>query len=193
MGRPPHEIRIYDKIQEFRYRRQDTSRFPRVLTRVEIEAHGNKLPIRLLSEFHSLLKFDPFDKLQVLESHENYDFRNHLKHSKLLYLYNKLSEEKGASEAARIMNADRNFSRLRASDLSHNSDLKNKLTESYRQTAKRFFENKGSSVKHVYLHCSECNEQHAELTLCTDCNARFCPLCCAPKHNHLSECSPLEV
>jgi len=189
MGRRPHEIRVYDKIQEFRYRHEDVSRFPAILTRVEVEAHGNKLPIRLLSEFHSLLQFDPFDKLQVLESHDNYDFRNRPKHSALVFLYNKLAQEKGASEAARIMNVDRNFARLRGSDISDNSQLKDKLTESYFQTTKRFFENKGSSVKHVYLNCGICNAQVPELQVCSDCNARMCLPCSERENNRDSACS----
>ena len=98
-----------DKIQEIRYRREDVSGFPPVLTRVEVEAHGKKVPYRFLSEIHCLLEYDPFEDVEVIESHENDDFRNSPQHLSLLYLFNKLSDERGASEAARIMKTHRNF------------------------------------------------------------------------------------
>ena len=74
VGRSPSRLRIYEKIQELKYRCVDVTGFPDVLTRLEWELRNNRCPIEHFSDLPRLLPdCHPFAAIQLKEASEYYD------------------------------------------------------------------------------------------------------------------------
>jgi len=151
VGKSPAQLRVYDKIQELKYQRLDTSKLPPVLTRMEWEFRERRCPVRFWGELPQMLDVEPFSGIEFFESHEHYSFRYFPRESFRLYGYNKLREDKGAHEAIRIINACyRHFSRDVREHLVENLNLKERIQAEYRTSTKAFFENRCADVRALY-------------------------------------------
>jgi hypothetical protein len=150
VGASPSLLRVYDKRQELKKRRKDVSSLPKILTRLEWELRHSKCPVRYLSELPELLDIEPFEKIELLDTPEFYDFDSDFKTAKNQIIYTKLIEDYGAHEAARILNKGRHFKRDFRPALIDNEKLKMEIQESYLLGVERFFNNQGADVRYLY-------------------------------------------
>ena len=150
LGASPSILRVYDKVQEQRKLGEDVSNLPEILTRFEWELRHGKCPVRYLSELPELLDYEPFEKIELLDTPEFYDFDNDFRAAKNQLIYNKLIEEYGAHEAARILNKGRHFKRDYRPALLENDQLKKEIQDSYLLGVERFFNNQGADVRYLY-------------------------------------------
>ena len=146
VGASPAQLRVYDKIQEQRVRRQPVDHLPPVLTRFEFQLRHKKCPIWNLSQLEKLLDYKPFDSLQFLEASTDYDFRTDSTSSKNRYLFNNLQKDYGTQEAIRILNRNRHFKRDIAPFLLEQHTIKRELQESYLSGVRSFLSNQGAEI-----------------------------------------------
>ena len=145
-GRSPSQLRVYDKKAEMRRKRRETAGLPKTFTRVEWEYRRNKCPVHRFSRLTELLDFKPFESLEFIESEEIYDFHQDRKKSSKLFLFNKLKEDYGLSEAYRILNQDRNFRRDFRDLTKGLPDIKSRIHQSFEDGIQNFFENRLSDL-----------------------------------------------
>jgi len=179
VGRNPAKLRVYDKIQELKYKGEDVSQFPEVLTRIEWELHGDRIlkcagmpdeygvtrPQAVLgkaktqafffSELPVLRECQPFRSLEFIENIPYYDFRYDSAASLKRFTLQALSKKLGANDAIRVFNFRRNFSRDYKPILLDNGKLRERIEASYCRSIDRFFNNSGSSIRHIYRHSAD--------------------------------------
>jgi hypothetical protein len=151
IGASPAALRVYDKREEMKRLRENVDYLPPILTPLEWELRHRKCPISYLSEFYGLLDYQPFDKIEVLDVREFYDFHNEPADSLKRFLFNRLSAEQGTKEAIRILNHWRNFKRDYGPITCNRMEIKEKLNESYLDGVRRFFNNEGADVRYRYV------------------------------------------
>ena len=141
IGCSPSQLRVYDKRLELKERRKDVSGLPPILTRAEWEFRNKRCPIRYLAELPQLLEIHPFDLIEVIPYLGAYDFHNDCLASVKRFTLDRLAEEYGIQDAARILNRDRNFRRDYRDLMSwiNASTIKDRLHDSYLRGTRRFF------------------------------------------------------
>jgi hypothetical protein len=150
IGSSPAALRVYDKREEMKRLRENVEYLPPTLTRLEWELRHRKCSISYLSELYGLLDYQPFERIQVLDMREVYDFHNEPEDSLRRFLFNRLSAEQGTQEAVRILNHSRNFKRNYRSLACDRTEIKEKLNESYLDGVRKFFNNEGADVRYRY-------------------------------------------
>jgi hypothetical protein len=132
----------------------DVSQLPTVLTRIEWEFRDRHCPVRFFGELPQVIDLQPFERLQFLETEEQYNFRYDPKHSYHKFAYNSLVKEKGAHEATRIFNkaCGRHFSRNLKNDLLENVELRDRVHHAWYSSTKAFFENRCADVKALCIY-----------------------------------------
>ena len=171
-GKRPAFVRVYNKIAEMKYRREDVTPFPDVLTRLEWELHGaripgvtglgkavvdpitgkNNPPALLFSELPNLLDVQPFAKIQLLSGFEmeSFDWENDYQGSERRLVMKGLIDRYGYQSARSILNLNRNFKRDYQDLIVDNVELKTRIEDSYAKTTQLFFEGKGADVRFLY-------------------------------------------
>ena len=190
IGRRPSRVRIYDKIQELKYRSQDVTRLPKVLTRVEWELGGVRVPIDKFARLPDLLpECHPFAVIQIKESVPYYDFKTDLKRSIRRKQFDDLIKAYGAHEARRLLN--RCYPRHFARDFGEgvvldNTKVKDALIQSYGRNRSRLLSGRGADITHMFLRCARCNAEGVRP--CGGCGVRLCSTCVDLNEGHELTC-----
>jgi|GEM_PF-5738682 len=104
-GKPPQRITIYERDK------RDPSLKDQVVTRVESQCRGDKLPIHRLGQAEQLINHNPFEKIYFLQTDYNYtEIKNRREAKNFAYL-KRLVEQYGINDARRIINKDGHFAR----------------------------------------------------------------------------------
>jgi hypothetical protein len=159
IGKPPSQLVVYDKIAERKYKGEDISVLPPVLTRYEWRYKHDHCPVRLFSEFHEMRDIDPFTKVQFIESAEYYDFKTDPVGSYRRLGYNAAVARLGAQDAYRVANTTRNFKRDSRAFLVERSQLHERLRDSYLSSVEKFFNNEGADVYAMHGKAPELPEE----------------------------------
>lgn len=141
IGASPSFLRVYNKREEMKRRRENIEGLPRVLTRFEWELRHRKCPVGFFRDLPKLLQYEPFADLQILRTSEAYDFHTNPKDSLKRFSFNELAKKYGSHEAAKIMNSQRNFKRDFTPFLLNSSEIKRELQRSYLEGVQAFFNN----------------------------------------------------
>lgn len=104
------------------------------------------------SELPMLEECRPFQQLEFIEGKPYYDFRTDsaVMESVRGLAYEALVARLGAHDAVRVLNSQRNFARDYKPLLLNNGKLRERIEEAYTSSIVRFFDNKGTSVHHIY-------------------------------------------
>jgi hypothetical protein len=188
IGRSPSRLRIYDKIQELKYRGIGLRGLPDVLTRFEWELRNDRCPIEHFADIRRLLPdCDPFAAIQLKDASEYYDYKNDPHGSMKRRLFKGLVEDLGIHDAIKVFNRDRNFARDFRPIVVDNTDLKQQIGESYQRTNRRLLSNRGADIPHLYRRCASC-DQEVVLSRCPGCCVRVCRKCQELGHGHEKAC-----
>lgn len=190
VGKAPARLRVYDKIQEMKFRGDDVSRLPKTLTRLEWELRGVRCPIEKFLDIPRLLpECRPFAALQLTElPPAYYDFKLDPGRSISLFLYRKLAEQEGAQQARRILNNQRHYARQFKEILICNATLKADIEKSFSKSNERLLSGRGASIAHLYVLCSWCQVDASGLRLCPGCGVRLCADCRKLNEGHDKHC-----
>ncbi len=188
VGRSPSRLRIYDKIQELKYRGIDVSGLPNVLTRLEWEFRNDRCPIEHFSDVSRLLpECNPFAAIQLKEASQYYDYKNDPQGSMRRRLFNALVQDLGVHDAAKVFNQNRNFARDFRNIVIDNANLKRRIEESYQRTNRRLLSNHGADIQYLYRRCALCDEEKT-LWVCPGCTVRVCTKCQPDVLGHEAGC-----
>jgi len=104
-GKTPQRITIYERDK------RDPFLKDQLVTRVESQCRGKKLPILRLSQVRQLINYNPFEKIYFSKTNYNYtEIKNRREAKNFAYL-KRLVEQYGINEARRIINKDGHFAR----------------------------------------------------------------------------------
>jgi hypothetical protein len=147
IGCSPSLLRVYDKGLEMKLLGGNVTGLPKIYTRLEWELRQRKCPIRTALDLPLLKDIRPFENVEILDVGDNYDFHYEPNTSLWRYMFNRLAEDYGAHEAARILNTNRNFKRD-IGPLTLNTDkVRELLQDSYVRSMRLFFENQFSDTE----------------------------------------------
>jgi hypothetical protein len=189
LGKSPARLRVYDKIQELKFKGGDIGKLPEVLTRLEWELRGVRCPIdRFLDIPRQLPETKPFDKIQLNEVADYYDFKTDPTDSMNRLLYRAMVEKVGAQSATTFLNTNRHFSRRFKNIIVNNAELKAKIEESYQRSNARLLEGKAANIEYVYTRCGFCTVPLVDFVPCGGCGVRLCSVCTEVIERHDSKC-----
>ncbi len=187
LGKNPARLRVYDKIQELKFRGEETKQLPDTVTRLEWELRGVRCPIEQFLDVPNKLQDQrPFAAMELTECPDYYDFKIDPKRSVALLTYRELAKREGAQQARKYLNSQRNFSRAYKEILINNDALKLRIEESFRRSNARLLSGRGASITHMYLKCGWCPEDAQNV--CQGCGVRLCAACEELKEGHDETC-----
>lgn len=97
-GKSPQRLHIYDRAHKIKLPRGT------ILTRIEVQLYGDKLPIKTLAEIENLLTYSPFEILKFRECNFNWDAVRSKRDETNLRVLRDSIQELGFNDARKLLN-----------------------------------------------------------------------------------------